>query len=572
MDELTSCLELYEFELKGYSIDPSERMKLNILSDTPINECGSIKVSDKGFNINKRSSCDSISSEEIKQTGGVFNIKDFYDIYLNNFAREQLHNLVHVKTLYTDTIIEEVIMLINQTKELYMSYINKHKPKNMDDYDSKILHYGALIYNIKIENNEKIIIFGDFHGSFHTFLRHMFRLRRIGIISSLKKWKITNGYRIIFLGDVIDRGNYSLEILIFIMNLIVNNNTDQDLKVILNRGNHEEFDTSVMGGFYSEFEEKLGKQHYDVFINMLSILSSAVILKNEKHKYWLSHGCIPIEPLKMDIDTITVEIPNDPIVYYERIDIIKKWTIPTQIRWNDPYYDKNKIQENSSRGVGYFIYPKTIKRFLETNKIDFIIRGHQDFPQNSFLLSSSALDARDSKLNILMNSTSEVINRYVIGQQLDTQKNDVIYLNNKRVTRERNAFFGPIARITINGREWTDDPDIGGYKISDTEKIYPVITLSTNTDIQRPMNYDSFAILRFDLTKEQLKNFDKDFNVHDPRNDLNSYREVINTEDTATDFPPVTKPTTVSSSLMTLLNDISNIQNKKNIISQIINF
>ena len=66
-------------------------------------------------------------------------------------------------------------------------------------------------------------------------------MEHYGIIN-LKKFIINDPYKIIFLGDIIDRGIYSLDILNIIFKLIINNNKVKklnDIKIIFIRGNHE---------------------------------------------------------------------------------------------------------------------------------------------------------------------------------------------------------------------------------------------------------------------------------------------------------------------------------------------
>ena len=85
-------------------------------------------------------------------------------------------------------------------------------------------------------------MFGDFHGSFHTFFRLMLRLELSGILTN---YELKEGYKMVFCGDILDRGNYALEIVTFILQLIINNPGN----VIYNRGNHEDQFTYSRYGF-----------------------------------------------------------------------------------------------------------------------------------------------------------------------------------------------------------------------------------------------------------------------------------------------------------------------------------
>jgi hypothetical protein len=78
--------------------------------------------------------------------------------------------------------------------------------------------------------------------------------------------KINDGYKIVFLGDVIDRGQYSSEIVFIIFLLIYVNNLDdangnsviEKPKIYYIRGNHEDIYWSSHTGFKDELEKKCG--------------------------------------------------------------------------------------------------------------------------------------------------------------------------------------------------------------------------------------------------------------------------------------------------------------------------
>jgi hypothetical protein len=93
---------------------------------------------------------------------------------------------------------------------------------------------------LNIEN--KITVIGDLHGSLFNFIRTIFRLRKINVLNenfqlntakSIQTTKIRN--KLVFLGDIIDSGYYSLEIYYIMILLKLINSED----VYIIRGNHE---------------------------------------------------------------------------------------------------------------------------------------------------------------------------------------------------------------------------------------------------------------------------------------------------------------------------------------------
>ena len=505
-------LELYEYELKGYP--ESDKIEFGDLYDTPTDSCGIIEATNKDYDITKLASCDPLSSP-VKIGGNiVYNIKTFYKLYKLWKAKEGFSG--NYKTIVNNNQIENnIITLIDLVIDKNIKYIEKNSDIQITkkELDPTLeLHKGAFIYKINVKSNEKVVIFGDFHGSFHTFLRNMFRLYKAGIIANLINYKITEGYKIIFLGDILDRGEYALEILIFVMNLIHANNTEDNLKVILNRGNHEEIEIASSNGFKNEILKKFNNTKiFDKFMQLMSCSSSAIILQNGSYRFWLSHGGVPIDkntekPILLDITKKIEYYPPSSGNYY---------SIPWQIRWND--FDFNdKI--GFTTGRGYIINHITAKEFLKLNNIKFIIRGHQDNPHNSYLVSNNSNYDKGKK------------HRYVIGNKDNLGNIKILKKNlSEKYSKDgRLAIYGPIAKIIIN-EDWNDEIIVYNNNNNNNKiYVYPIITLSTNTDLGRNLTSDSFAILRFDLTNDKLANFDKETNIIDTRNDLKPIKNLIN--------------------------------------------
>ena len=76
----------------------------------------------------------------------------------------------------------------------------------------------------------------------------------------MASFKISDGYKLIFLGDIVDRGNYSLEILCTLAKFITENNKANgeidDWKLFINRGNHENISMYHRNGFSEELKKK----------------------------------------------------------------------------------------------------------------------------------------------------------------------------------------------------------------------------------------------------------------------------------------------------------------------------
>ncbi|NCY26805.1 MAG: serine/threonine protein phosphatase, partial [Alphaproteobacteria bacterium] len=330
------------------------------------------------------------------------------------------------------------------------------------------------MHTLNVNDETKVILFGDLHGSYHTFFRNICRLHRYGVLD-LNTFKINDPYKIIFLGDILDRGMYALDILNVIFKLMLNNNTEDDYKIIYNRGNHENYDQYLYDYMNGRNTSKTSANEFNTKLNLLfCILPSAIIINNqEKHKYWCSHGGFPND----------FEITDDIFILIDDEQMAK------DIRWSDFGYEDitNKLafgpspRDRLSGKMKTYTHKGTMD-FLEKNDIDFIIRGHQDSYANSALCNNIG-----NFFNLAWPTYPEIPN---------------IILYNDGSKYFGNRVLGPIARLNV-------DKDAYDEEIIKDVKLLPVLTISTNTDNGRDLNADSFALLRFDIQPDDIDKFDK---------------------------------------------------------------
>lgn len=98
---------------------------------------------------------------------------------------------------------------------------------------------------IELKKNDKCIIFGDLHASFHSLIRDLEELEKQKIIDKNLKILSLNTY-IIILGDTINRAPYSLEVLNTLL-LLMEKNPEN---LIYLKGNHE------TNGYWQNFNTK----------------------------------------------------------------------------------------------------------------------------------------------------------------------------------------------------------------------------------------------------------------------------------------------------------------------------
>lgn len=192
------------------------------------------------------------------------------------------------------------------------------------------------------------IVVGDLHG-------HILDLFRI-----LKKFGTPPVTKYLFLGDIVDRGEFSIETITFIF--LMKALFPQSVYII--RGNHEFPEMYHSTGFYAELmdiynrDQNLDKEFQTTFSNM----PIAALLFN---KVLCLHG--GIGPSVTSIQNISSVMR--PIMDYNREPICS-------IVWSDPSPDKQGFSP-STRGSGYFFGKDVLLNFLHQNNIEIVVRGHQ---------------------------------------------------------------------------------------------------------------------------------------------------------------------------------------------------
>jgi len=244
-----------------------------------------------------------------------------------------------------------------------------------------------------------ICFIGDIHGSIHSLLRNLLRLKELGYLSDDFKI-IKNNFFIVFNGDFVDRGQYGIEVWYTLM-LLKLNNWD---KIFLLRGNHETWSISYLYGLSLEskykFGEEDGKKIFDSIVALYELLPLALYLgpgKGDKETEWFvqcSHGGIEIgyNPNKLLTTPKKVfeKLEEFDQQYFDTVkDFCSKTAIAaTQekpycfrgLNWSDFIQTKDStIWYNEIRGAGYEADVAATNKYLtKTPLIKAFIRGHQD--------------------------------------------------------------------------------------------------------------------------------------------------------------------------------------------------
>ena len=199
---------------------------------------------------------------------------------------------------------------------------------------------------------DPVTVVGDLHGQFYDLIKCL----EVG--GNLEDTKY------LFLGDYVDRGNYSIENLILLMAIKLNFKNS----VLMLRGNHECRQMTSFFNFKLECEVKYDSEVYLRFIEVFDCLPIACLI-NEK--FIAVHGGI-----------------SPQINFIDDIMKINRFTEPPKagalcdLLWSDPCNkDKDAIKinfaANVNRGCSYVFGNKAVVPFFEKNNIISIIRAHE---------------------------------------------------------------------------------------------------------------------------------------------------------------------------------------------------
>ena len=230
---------------------------------------------------------------------------------------------------------------------LRLPHISYHLLSNLISDATKIFSEEPTILKLQ----SPAVIIGDLHGQILDLFRI---LKSVGSIDECDK-------KIIFLGDFVDRGYFSIETitLVLIMKILWSQ------KVYIVRGNHEFCQVFYAGGFGNEI-----KSNYPNNCNAL--ISSF-------------NTCFSHIPLAAIIDDFAICLHGGIGPNVKSVSLIEQIEKPVdsfdndvvaEVLWSDP---SEYIQNfhPSTRGMGYLFGYSSLEEFLASYNLSVLIRGHQ---------------------------------------------------------------------------------------------------------------------------------------------------------------------------------------------------
>ncbi|KAK9907522.1 hypothetical protein WJX75_005274 [Coccomyxa subellipsoidea] len=211
----------------------------------------------------------------------------------------------------------------------------------------EIFREAPSLVDVSIAQDAHITTCGDVHGQFYDLL-NIFELN--GLPSE------DNPY--LFNGDFVDRGSFSVEVILSLMAFKVLYPQHMHLA----RGNHESQGMNKLYGFEGEVKAKYNVMMANLFRETFCWLPLAHVLNG---RVMVVHGGL------FSKDGVTL----DDIRRIDRYREPPEEGLMCELLWSDPQPGAGRAP--SKRGVGVAFGPDVTRAFLEQNGLDLLVRSHE---------------------------------------------------------------------------------------------------------------------------------------------------------------------------------------------------
>lgn len=325
---------------------------------------------------------------------------------------------------------------------------------------------------VEPDTSDVYVVVGDLHGGLHTFVRLLLRWHQLGILD-LETMQVREGYRLLFLGDILDRGRHSIELFLTILLLRYLNKDNS--RVFMCRGNHETVEQfSRPMATHLQIEKKLTSKwstpsnsdptltrfEDEIMVPTLNSCPSGIQFTCAGQRYFACHGAIPYQ---------WVSLPPDELMITPEVRVIVE-VFPLeaqQLLWNDitseplSFVTTNRggsiTQSKEESGVNT-IGTEDMKSFQHKCGIHFCIRGHQDSCGNAIVLT----EGTDMSYH---------------AQHEEAHDLDGPYPSWMKSTGKQSGYVASCSTLNV------------------PLSVFRVLTISTNTDVGRPLTADSFLMV-----------------------------------------------------------------------------
>ena len=213
-------------------------------------------------------------------------------------------------------------------------------------------------------NYDKVICVGDIHANYESLINFLY--------SVYEDETLPENHGVLFLGDIIDRGNNTV-LCVYLIYLLISMFDN----IFIIRGNHED-ESHDFNLIANEIGSKLADvQSRNSFVH----IPIAAIINNN---IFVVHGCIPYHGFR-EYTTRNEMIQSIDKMNVKRPDLMGSWKNVSDeylMIWSDPVSTKDvnllRICDFPMRGNNITqVDTTTIKEFMEKFDFKLIIRGHK---------------------------------------------------------------------------------------------------------------------------------------------------------------------------------------------------
>eukprot|EP01129_Flabellula_baltica_P016645 TRINITY_DN8_c1_g2_i5.p1 TRINITY_DN8_c1_g2~~TRINITY_DN8_c1_g2_i5.p1 ORF type:complete len:347 (+),score=70.65 TRINITY_DN8_c1_g2_i5:422-1462(+) len=208
-----------------------------------------------------------------------------------------------------------------------------------------------------IEIESPVTIVGDIHGQFDDLVR-VLKMGEFSYDLELECFDLNDDAKFLFMGDYVDRGYFSVEVIMLLFCLKIK----YPESVFLLRGNHEARDINLVYGFAEHCKYLFySMDMWENFNKVFDLLPVAAVVDG---KALAVHGGL-----------------SPSMRYLEDIKETNRFCYPLprglyDMLWADPTDEVSKFSP-SYRGAGYIWGEAITTQFLKENNLELIIRAHE---------------------------------------------------------------------------------------------------------------------------------------------------------------------------------------------------
>lgn len=320
--------------------------------------------------------------------------------------------------------------LVKAEFEAQEKWLNGSTPPNLFPHDiteggRKKLFEPFVVKKI-FNASSRFYIHGDLHGDVHSLLHAIRYMQSKGDIKK-DSFEIKNSdLNLLFLGDTVDRGIYSLETFYTLIRLKLANPDN----VFIVRGNHENWDLAKDYGLWDEITISIpetDKQDslFNAFINYFNLLPSALFLGCASDYVQCCHGGIevgynpkallssdktyeyiaPITKLQKEDNIKAMGLSTIKDVYTKELDKIadiKFEAFYFGLMWSDFFTNNTSMQVAFKEGRGATFNKDATEKYFAfasnqpKGKLQGILRAHQHSDIEKGNMMSLILNAPDN--------------------------------------------------------------------------------------------------------------------------------------------------------------------------------